>query len=39
MYIKNSELHNFADGDTISSVSSSLNGIVSELENKGNIAT
>ena len=39
MYIKNSELHNFADDNTISCVSSSLNELISELEKEGNIAT
>ena len=39
MYIKNSDLHNFADNNTISCVSSSLNGLISELEKEGNIAT
>ena len=39
MYIKNSDLHNFADGNTISCVSSSLNEIISEFEKEGNIAT
>ena len=39
MYIKNSDLHNFADGNTISSVSSSLNELISELEKDRNIAT
>ena len=39
MYIKNSDLHNFADDNTISCVSSSLNGLISELEKEGNIAT
>ena len=38
MYIKNSDLHNFADDNTISYVSSSLNGLISELEKEGNIA-
>ena len=39
MYIKNSDRHNFADVNTISCVSSSLNGLISELEKEGNIAT
>ena len=39
MYIKNSDLHNFADDNTISCVSSSLNELTSELEKEGNIAT
>ena len=39
MYIKNSDLHNFADGNTISCVSSSLNGLISELKKEGNITT
>ena len=39
MYIKNSDLHNFADDNTISCVSSSLNGLISELKKEGNIAT
>ena len=39
MYIKNSDLHNFADDNTISCVSSSLNELISELEKEGNIAT
>ena len=39
MYIKNSDLHNFADDNTISCVSSSLNELTSALENGGNIAT
>ena len=39
MYIKNSDLHNFADGNTISCVSSSLNELTSELGKEGNIAT
>ena len=38
MYIKNPDFHNFADDNTVSCVSSSLNELVSELE-KGNIAT
>ena len=38
MYIKNSDLHNFADDNTISCVSSSLNELISELEKEGNIA-
>ena len=39
MYIKNSDLHNFADDNTSSCVSSSLNELISELEKEGNIAT
>ena len=39
MYIKNSDLHNFADDNTISCVSSSLNEQTSQLEKEGNIAT
>ena len=39
MYIKNSDLQNFADDNIISCVSGSLNGLVSELEKEGNIAT
>ena len=39
MYIKNSDLYNFADGNTISCVSSSLNELTSELEKEGSIAT
>ena len=39
MYIKNSDLHNFADDNTISCVSISLNELTSELEKEGNIAT
>ena len=39
MYIKNSDLHNFADDYTISSVSSSLNELNSELKKEGNIVT
>ena len=39
MYIKNSDLHNFADDNTISCVSSSLNELISESEKEGNIAT
>ena len=39
MYIKNSDLHSFADDNTISCVSSSLNGLISGLEKEGNIAT
>ena len=39
MYIKNPDLHNFADDNTISCVSSSLNELTSELEKEGNIAT
>ena len=39
MYIKNSSLHNFADDNTISCISSSLNELTSELEKEGNIAT
>ena len=39
MYIKNSDLHNFADDNKISCVSSSLNELISELEKEGNIAT
>ena len=39
MYIKNSDLHNVADDNTISCVSSSLNQLISELEKEGNIAT
>ena len=38
MYIKNSDLHNFADDNAISCVSSSLNERISELEKEGNIA-
>ena len=39
MDIKNSDLHNFADDNTISCVSSSLNKLISELEKEGSIAT
>ena len=39
MYIKNSDLHNFADDNTTSCVSSSLNELISELEKEGSIAT
>ena len=39
MYIKNSDLHNFADDNIISCVSSLLNDLISELEKEGNIAT
>ena len=39
MYIKNSDLHNFADDNTISCVSSSLNELISKLEREGSIAT
>ena len=39
MYIKNSDLHNFADDNKISCVSSSLNELTSELEKEGSIAT
>ena len=39
MYIKNPDLTNFADDNTISCVSSSLNELISELEKEGNIAT
>ena len=39
MYIKNSDLHNFADDNTISCVSSSLNELISELEKEASIAT
>ena len=39
MYVKNFDLHNFADDNTISCVSSSLNELISELEKEGNIAT
>ena len=39
MYIKNSDLDNFADDNIISCVSSSLNELISELEKEGNIAT
>ena len=39
MYIKNSDLNNFAYDNTISCVSNSLNELISELEKEGNIAT
>ena len=39
MYIKNSHLHNFADGNTISCISSWLNELTSKLEKERNIAT
>ena len=39
MYIKKSDLHNFADDNTISCVSNSLNELISELEKEENIAT
>ena len=39
MNIKNSDLHNFADENTISCVSSSLNGLILELEKEEKIAT
>ena len=39
MYIKNSDFHNFADDNTISCFSSSLNELISELEKEGNMAT
>ena len=39
MYIKNSDLHNFADDNKISCVSSSLNELISELEKEGNTTT
>ena len=39
MYIKNSDLHNFADDNTISCVSVSLNELTSELKKEGNITT
>ena len=39
MYMKNSDTHNFADENTISCVSSSLNTLISELEKERNIAT
>ena len=39
MYIKNSDRHNFADDNTIFCVLSLLNGLISELEKEGNIAT
>ena len=39
MYIKNLDLHNFADDYTISCVSSSRNELISELQKEGNIAT
>ena len=39
MYIKNSDLHNFAADNTVSRVSSSLNKLISELEQERNIAT
>ena len=39
MYIKNSDLHNFAADNTVSRVSSSLNKLISELRKEGNIAT
>ena len=39
MYIKNPDLHNFAEDNTISCVSSSVNELISELEKEGNIAT
>ena len=39
MYIKNCDLHNFADDNTISCVSGSLNELTSELEKEGNVAT
>ena len=38
MYIKNSDLHNLADDNRISWVSSSLNELISELEKEENIA-
>ena len=39
MYIKNCDPDNFANENTISCVSSSLNELISELEQEGNIAT
>ena len=39
MYVKNSDLHNFTDGSTISCVSSSLNELIPELEKEGNTGT
>ena len=39
MCIKNSDLQNFADDNTIFCVSSSLNDLISELEKEGNIVT
>ena len=39
MYIKNSDLRNLADGNTVSRVSNSLNELSSELEREGSIAT
>ena len=39
MFIKNSDLHDFADDNTISGVSSLLNELTSELEKEGSIAT
>ena len=39
MYIKNTDLHNFADDNRISCVSSSLNELISELGKEGSIAS
>ena len=39
MCIENSDLHNFADDNKISCVSSSLNELISELEKEGNTTT
>ena len=39
MYIKNCDPDNFANENTISCISSSLNELISELEQEGNIAT
>ena len=39
IYIKNSDLHNFVDGNTIYCISSTLNELISELEKEGNIVT
>ena len=39
MYIKNCDPDNFANENTVSCVSSSLNELISELEQEGNIAT
>ena len=38
MYIKKSDLHNFADGNTFSCISSLLNELISELVKEVNIA-
>ena len=39
MHMKNSDLHNFADDNTISCTSNDLNDLVSKLQTERNIAT